>query len=481
MQDRHELDSMFYPKSVAIVGASPNPGGFGGTFFLTRIIDSGFSGAIYPVNSKAPEVQGFKAYPDMKSLPEPVDFVIIATPAGTVPQILEDCITAGVKNVHIFTSGFGETGEEEGRRLEEKITEIIRRGGLQVVGPNCMGIYVPASKLTGWGVKPEGTGSIAFVSQSGGHGEFLTGYAQGLGINFSKIISYGNASGLQAVDFLEYLADDPDTSIITMYLEGIEDGSRFTQLVRTINRIKPVLIWKGGLTESGSRAVVAHTGSLAGEGRAWDAFFAQTGAIRVFSLEDILDVAMAFYLTPPRGRRVLLLGGGGGNSVAAADICDREGLEVPRLSEKTQKELNAFIRLAGNSVRNPLDVWEVMENIDSLRSCMELAVADPVIDVVIVDRHVGNIYDDSPTEKQLQQEINDFIIEFAQKNTFNKTLVMSTNLFGNTPEVAASAVMVRKEFATAGVPAYSSQVNAARALSRLIKYHEFQAANQDSA
>jgi len=472
---------MFYPKSVAIVGASANPSGWGGTSFLSRLCDTGFSGAIYPVNSKATEIQGFKAYPNVKSIPEAVDLVTVAIPASGVPQVLEDCVAAGVKNVHIFSSGFSETGEEEDHQIEEKITEIIQRGSLRVVGPNCMGIYVPASKLTAWGAKPEGTGNIAFISQSGGHGEFLTGYAQGLGIHFSKVISFGNACGLQAIDFLEYLADDPDTSIISMYLEGIRDGNRFTQLVKTVNHTKPVIVWKGGLTDSGAKAVVSHTGSLAGESRAWQAFFAQTGAIGVNSLEEILDVAMAFlHLSPPRGRCVLLMGGGGGNSVALADICSREGLEVPHLSEKTRRKLNAFIRLAGNSVRNPLDVWEVLEDLDSLRRCMELAVADPVINMVIIDRLVGNIYDDSPIEAQRQQEINNFIIDFARKNAYQKPLVIATNLFGNTPEVAASAVKVRKEFFTGGVPAYSSHVNAARALSRFIKYHEFQAVSQDS-
>ena len=482
MPNRHKLDTMFYPRSVALVGASSISTGWGGTFFFTQLRKVSFPGKLYPVNPKATEIQGLKAYPNLQSIPEPVDLVIVAVPAVGVPGVLEDCIVAGVKNVHIFSSGFSETGEEEGRQLEERIIEIIRRGGLRVVGPNCMGVYVPSSKLTGWGAEPTGSGPVAFLSQSGGHGEVITSYAQGFDVRFSKVVSFGNACGLQVVDFLEYLTEDEETKIITMYLEGIKDGNKFTQLVKTINRIKPVIVWKGGLTDSGARAIASHTGSLAGEGRVWDAFFAQTGAVRVNSLEEIVDVVMAFqHLTPPRGRRALLLGGGGGNSVALADICSREGLVVPPLADETRKELAKFIPLAGNSIRNPLDVWMVQDNVELLRRCVEIAVADPAIDLVIVDRHAGSGYDNPNSDREQQQrEVNNFIIDFAKRNIYNKPVVVAMNVLSPNPNSIAAAAKLQRDFALAGVPAYSVQVNAARALARFIKYHEFQAATQDS-
>ena len=482
MPGRHELDTMFYPKSVAVVGVSVNPSRFGGAGFVSRLRKVGFPGGIYPVNPNVTEAQGLKTYPDVKSIPETVDLVIVAVPAPRVPEVLEDCIAAGVKNVHIFSSGFSETGEEEGRQLERRITEVIQRGGLQVIGPNCMGIYVPASKLAGWGAKPAGSGSVAFISQSGGHAEMLTQYAQGLGVYFSKVISFGNACGLQVLDLLEYLAEDPETKIITMYLEGIRDGNRVTQLIRTINRTKPVIIWKGGLTDTGSRAVASHTGSLAGSELIWDAFFKQTGAVRANSLEEIVGVVMAFlYLTPPRGRRTLLLGGGGGNAVAMADICSREGLEAPPLSPETRRELANFIPLAGHSIRNPLDVWPAQENIDLFRRCIELAVADPVIDLVIVDRYSDDDDDDEhPDREQQRREVNNFIIDFAKKNTYNKPLVVAMNVLDEAPDRVVLGARMRRDFALAGVPAYSSQASASRALARFIQYHEFQAASRDS-
>jgi acyl-CoA synthetase (NDP forming) len=482
MSEAHELDTMFHPKSVAIVGASSNPLAWGGTSFLRRLLKLGFDGSLYPVNPNDTEIQGLKAYPDVRSLPETPDLIIIAIPASAVPQVLEDCITTGAKNVHIFTSGFAETGLEEGRILNTEITEIIQRGGLQVVGPNCMGIYVPGSKLAYYGAEPVDSGPVALISQSGGHAEMLTDYAQDLGVYFSKVISFGNARGLQAVDFLEYLAQDPETSIITMYLEGIRDGNRFTRLVRSINRTKPVIIWKGGLTESGSRAVASHTGSLAGEKRVWDAFFAQTGAVRADSREEIIDMVMAFlHLKPPRGKRTLLIGGGGGNSVAMADICNREGLEVPHLTEETRKELNTFIRLAGSSARNPVDAWMLQENVDLFHRALELAVADPVIDLVILDKYVWNNEDDDMPREHNQdiEKMNDFLIDFARNNRFDKPVVLSLNGRANAPQSAASVARLWRQFAQAGVPAYVSQQSASRALSRFVEYHQYQQRHAD--
>lgn len=487
MPKTHELDTMFNPGSVAVVGASANPQGFGGTSFVVTLRQVGFPGKLYPINTKAEDVMGLKAYSTVRDIPEPPDFVIIAIPAPGVLGVLEDCVAAGVKNVHIFSSGFSETGEESGRQLETRMIDIIQQGNLRVVGPNCMGLWVPASKLAAWGARPRGTGSLAFLSQSGGHGEILTTYAQSFGVYFSKVISFGNAKGLQVIDYLEYLARDPDTKMIAIYLEGIKDGNRVTQLVKEINRTKPVMVWKGGLTESGSRAVASHTGSMAGEGKIWDAFYAQTGAIRITSLEEIVDVALTFlHLPGPRSRRTLLLGGGGGNSVAYADICSRQGLDVPPLSDKTRNELNTFIGLAGNSTRNPLDVWEVQSDLNQFRRAMELSVADPAIDLAIIDRMVGDFFADDMDEadeerkkfreqyEKRQQEVTDFIIDFAKTHPERKPLVVTINMYGGDVYSASAAVRLRQTFAMAGVPAYGTPESAARALAHYVKYYEFQ-------
>ena len=255
-----------------------------------------------------------------------------------------------------------------------------------------------------------------------------------------------------------------------------------TRLIKDINRSKPVIIWKAGLTESGSRAVASHTGSLAGNNEIWDAFFKQTGAIRANSLEEIIDVVLAFlYLKPSRGKRTLLLGGGGGNSVDFDDICGRQGLEIPPLSEKTRKELNQFIRLAGNSTRNPLDVWMVQREVKLYRRVMEIALSDPAIDLAIVDRVVGglDLFDDDEHPEGDQEkglgEVNDFLIDFARNNPFGKPLAVSMDLYGNDLHCANTAAQLRGKFVTSGVPAYPSLESAARAMARFIDYHEFQA------
>ena len=470
------LDSLFFPKSVAVVGASPSAQGWGGTSFLLQLQKRGYAGKLYPVHPTATEVSGLKCYPTVKDIPEPPDHVIIAIPAPYVPAVLRDCVTAGVKNVHIFASGFAETGEPEGKKLDDEITAIIQGSDLRVVGPNCMGIWVPASRLTAWGADPKGIGPVAFVSQSGGHGEYVSEYAQTLGVYFSKIISFGNARGLQATDFLEYLENDPDTRIIACYFEGMKEGNRVTQLIKRINRTKPVLVWKGGLTASGARAVSSHTGSLAGEERVWKAFFAQTGAVPVNSLDELAETALAFlHLKPVTGRRTLLMGGGGGNAVALADICGREGLEVPRLAEETRRELNTYIRLAGNSTRNPLDVWSVQEDIPQFRKTMDLAVADPNIDVVILDKQVWADDNDDPAHMERHRKVDDYTIELCQHNPYGKPIVVSLTAMGSHRGAAAYRAEMWARYAMGGVPAYSSTTDAARALSRFIAYHEFQA------
>jgi acyl-CoA synthetase (NDP forming) len=476
----YDLNSMFFPKSVAIIGVSADGMGGGGTGFFSRLTRVGYTGKLYPINPKISEVQGYKVYPSVKALPEVPDLVIIGIPATGVPAALRDCIAAGVKNVHIFSSGFSETGEEKGRILDREITGIIQNSDLRVVGPNCMGIYVPASKLAGWGNVPKASGPLAFISQSGGHGQLITDYAQKLGVYFSKVISYGNARGLQAYDFLEYLRDDPETKIISCYFEGMKDGNRVARLIRQINHKKPVIVWKGGLTESGSRAIASHTGSLAGETKIWDAFYAQTGAIRADSLEEIIAAATLFlYSKPPRGRRVLVFAGGGGNSVALADTCSREGLVVPHISEATRKELNKMIRLEGNSVRNPLDIFGVHFDLNTFRRVLELVAVDPMVDILLINRTISDpdngMYH---SNVDVEKHINQFIIDFAKQNIDKIPLVVSLNIHSHSPSPAQSAARVWEEFAHAGVPVFPSTASAARALSRYISYHEYQAKEQ---
>ncbi|MBM3131854.1 MAG: CoA-binding protein, partial [Chloroflexi bacterium] len=340
----------FPPKNIAIVGVSRkddlNFPGYTGIKLLRILQEGRFPGHLYPVNPKAASIDGLKCYSTVSSIPERVDLVTVTVPAATVPQVLEDCAAAGVPNVQICTSGFGESGEEAGKLLDERVREVATRGNLRVIGPNCMGFHVPSARMQMFENVPLDAGPVAFLSQSGGHSRTFILCASHFGIGISKVISYGNALLLEAPDYLEYLADDPETKVICMYLEGVRDGHRFTELAKRVNPAKPIIIWKGGHTPSGARAASSHTASLAGNDRVWDAFFKQTGAIQVGSIEEMTEVAMALLrLGPVAGNRLALLGAGGGDSVAAGDIAAEEGLELPSPSPQTREKLLEFVAL----------------------------------------------------------------------------------------------------------------------------------------
>jgi acyl-CoA synthetase (NDP forming) len=472
-----DFERAFHPRAVALVGVtSDNPASRisrpGATGFMARLMERGFPGHLYPINSKATEILGVKAYPSLASAPQPIDLVIISVPAQAVPAVLEDCIAANARNVHIFTAGFEETGEEEGRRLAQEVKEVIRRGRLRVVGPNCMGIYVPGARLSMW---PEGYtqgGPVAFVSQSGRLAQDYAEYGQQRGIRFSKSISYGNAYGLTASDFLEYFATDPDTRAIGMYLEGVVEGQRFLRLVREVNRSKPVIVWKGGLTVPGAKAVSSHTGSLAGQQRVWDAFYKQTGAVPASSIEEIADVTLALLnLPPPKGRRVGHVGVGGGTSVASADIYAREGLEVPTLTQRTRDELRRFIPAAGTSVSNPLDTALAMREIELLARTVETVAADPLVDIIVVAQHWLMLRFAGP---EFAPKLAAYLADCVKENRFGKPLVVMLRSWTAQPGPVAEVKLLEQDLLQAGIPTYPTEERAVHALARFCAYHEFQ-------
>lgn len=480
-----EFEVAFNPKTVAVVGASRKPQFFGD--FVASLQLAGFPGRIYPINPSAvgEEIHGLKVYHDLVSVPEPIDLVTVSVPVHAVPSVLEDCIAANARNIQIYTAGFKESGEEKGIALEENLQEVARRGGLRIVGPNCMGLHIPASRITTWQMLDPESGPVAFLAQSGGHAGVFILEAPDHGIHLSKVISYGNAAVLDSIDFLEYLATDSETQIICIYLEGVSDGRRLTTLVQEINKTKPVIIWKGGSTDSGSRAAASHTGSLGGEREVWDAFFKQTGAVRIDSLEELLNVTMTFrYLRPPAGNRVALIGGGGGNSVAAADTCDRAGLEVPTFSEKTLKELLSFIPPEGTMLRNPIDIAFLMLDLDVLMRSLESVAADPLIDAVIFTLPPGvfllaatayQAKEKSTFEEAVEKQarvVVDTLTRFDRENIHRKPLiiVLQPGLIRFLP---GQREQLRQELLKSGIPVYFSLEQASNAMGKFLQYHEF--------
>lgn len=378
-----ELERIFYPRGVVVVGAS-NRGENLGRFFLDGFIHLGFE-KIYVVHPREKEVRGIKTYPRVLDISGDVDLAVVASPLETVPQVVAECTEKGVKGVVIFTAGFGEKGSE-GRRLEEEIVGIARRGHTRIIGPNCMGIYCPSSGVSNFPGLPKESGPVGVISHSGSLANMLTMAALAQGIRFSKVVSCGNECDLNAVDFLEYLGQDPETRIIIAYLEAIKDGRRFYQLAREISKEKPIIVLKGGTTERGARAAASHTGALAGSNRIWMAAFAQTGIISAHSAEEMLDYLQAFYYLPlPQGRRVGIVSGPGGPAVTASDACIESGLELAELSQHTKRRIAELIPPVGTSIDNPIDLgmgaaFSPQSYVESIRALGE----DKGVDILLI-------------------------------------------------------------------------------------------------
>ena len=352
-----DLDSMFHPRSVAVVGASPRPMAPSNLHFVYPLLMYGFPGKIYPVHPKADKVHGLPAYRSVLEIPEPVDYVISVIPAPQVPGLMRDCVTAGVKTVTVFTSGFSEVGTPAGARLEKEIAEIARQSGIRLVGPNCLGLHCPKGGLSLDFNIPRESGHLGFLAQSGGNACEIIGAAAERGIFISKGVSFGNAALLNECDFLEYLTGDADTEVIGAYIEGAKEPARLVRALRAAARAKPVVMLKGGATTAGAGVVASHTGALAGRGEMWETLCRQTGVVQVRHFEELIDTLAAFtYLKPPRGRRVGIIGVGGGASVLAADECESAGLEVPVLPDRIRRDLLQYTPPVGVGLRNPLDL-----------------------------------------------------------------------------------------------------------------------------
>jgi acyl-CoA synthetase (NDP forming) len=481
------LEPIFYPKSLAIIGASVDPAKFG-NIILSAITEIGYRGKIYPVNPEGGEINGLKVYTSLQEISGEVDLVILTIPAASVHGALEECLRKGVRGVEILTSGFKEIGSPEGMRMEKELSQIARRG-LRILGPNCFGIYCPESGLTilpGHNFSRE-TGPVGFLSQSGGLCADLGQIAKGLGIRFSKMVSYGNGCDLAACDLLEYFMADKKTRIIAGYIEGLEDGPRFLRILKENKGKKPVILWRAGLTAAGSRAVMSHTGSLSGSSAVWDATIKQAGVSAVDSAEELIDAIYAFcYLPAAAGPRVAVMGGGGAISVAASDSLELLGLSVPLFSPTILEKLKPSFPPVGNSLKNPVDLGNPMIPPSMLRKVMEAAGEDEGIDTLIIIQILYYILfllrhrlgmDDRPLSQfSFQPELLKACQEVREK--YGKAIILVL------PDITTEARMIdletewrreRDTYQAAGFPVFKSLDRAARALTHFIAYQRLRA------
>ncbi len=376
------LEKFFNPDSVAIVGASRQKGKVGYEI-LKSMIDAGYPGKIFPVNPNADEIEGLKCFANLKSLGQRPDLVVIVVPAKAVPDVMQQCASLGVKAAVIITAGFKEVGEE-GKKLEQQVAQIAKRAGVRVIGPNCLGVIVPANKLNAsFGGDLPAVGATGYLSQSGALLAAILDMANANGIGFSKLISIGNKADIDEIDIIEALAADPDTKVIAGYLESITDGAAFVRQAEQISQKKPILLMKSGGTAAGARAASSHTGSLAGSETAYECVFERAGIIRCFSIKKQFDFAQTFATQPlPRGQKVAVITNAGGAGIMAADAVERYGLTFAELSEKTIHKLRSRLPAAAN-VLNPIDVLgDALA--DRYEFALDVAIDGPNVDAVIV-------------------------------------------------------------------------------------------------
>jgi len=384
----YSLEEIFQPRSVAILGASRAPQKWGNVA-ARQLMAGGFPGAIYLINPSVPEILGHQTYRSLRDVPGPVDLAIIATSFLHVSQSVDDCIAHGVKGIVLITAGFSETGSE-GRRLEQELVERCHAHGIRIIGSNCMGLYIHRSRLNTLGmVFPLPVGPIGLISQSGNLGMYFYAQAHLDGLGFTTFISLGNAADVTFPECVQYLSNDPETTVIAAYVEAIQEQTLrdVTRMLHAQGRYKPIIILLSGATEVGVRAALAHTGSLAEVRPDHDTSLLGSGVVRVIRSDELFPVAQALVMQPPTprgGRRIAIIGDGGGSVVASGDAAIRCGLEVPILCEQTQQALRALMP-ARATATNPVDVAGAADE-DPLSFALltEVCLKDPQVDGVII-------------------------------------------------------------------------------------------------
>ncbi|MFP3947944.1 MAG: GNAT family N-acetyltransferase, partial [Longimicrobiales bacterium] len=373
------LRPLFRPRSVAVVGASREPGSVGHRI-LAGLLDAGFQGTVYPVNPNADHVASIRAWPSVTAIDADVELAVVAVPAGVVPSVVADCADAGVEGLIVISAGFAETGEE-GRERQAALLEQVRKHGMRTVGPNCLGLLHtdPSIRLNAsFAPRMPPEGSVALCSQSGALGIAIIALARRLELGLSSFVSVGNQADVAADDLLEYWEEDPGTDILLFYLESFVRPRRFARIVRRVGRSKPIVVVKSGRSEAGGRAAGSHTAALAGSDVAVEALFDQTGVIRAGTLEEMFGIARGLATQPlPRGRSFGIVTNSGGPAILCADALEAAGLVVERLPAETRKELSSFLPSAA-SKQNPVDMIasagpeEYRKAVEAVLSCDEV-------------------------------------------------------------------------------------------------------------
>ncbi len=460
--DFTKLDRAFNPRVVAVIGDKKE------TNYMWLRAQGSFKGKLYSVQIDPKEIEGIKAlgvtnYPSLTEIPDEIDLAIVAVPRAVAFRVLADLINKKVAAAHFFTAGFAEADTEDGREAEQKLKEMAEAADFHIIGPNCMGIYSPAAGVKQSPQQPDRVGPVAFISQSGNHAVNFAAEAHLHGIDINKIVSYGNGTVLEATDYLEYFAADPGIKVIGMYIEGIREGRRFLKVLRGTAARKPVVIWKGGRSEEGARAIASHTGSLAVPMTTFTAAVRQSGAVTVGRMEEMIDTIKALlYLPQVTSDRVAAVGGSGGGSVAVSDAFAEAGLQIPPFSKESYAEFAAFWINVGGGYKNPVDTYNA--NRREMNRILDIMARDANTDNIVAlfaVMHRGPVGQPS-LEAQLAP--------FAHlKQQTNKPVMAIVSGASDAPAVGAALELMGK-LQEMGIPAFPGMERGALALRRAYEY-----------
>ncbi|MDR2116031.1 MAG: acetate--CoA ligase family protein [Planctomycetaceae bacterium] len=380
-----KLDAVFKPQSVAVVGASTKTGTVGNDLLLNLVRDK-FIGKIYPVNPKADEIHGVKVYKTLGDIPDEVDLAVLIVPAKVIPGLVQESKAKGVKGLVIISAGFKESGHE-GAEREKELTKLVREAGIPLIGPNCLGIINPQINLNAtFAAKNAMKGSLGFISQSGALCTSVLDYAEARQIGFSKFVSFGNKADVKETDLLEYLANDPETKVIALYLEDIGDAKRFVEVASKTfwEKGKPILCLKSGRSAEGAKAVSSHTGSLAGSDAVYEAMLKQAGVQRVNSIAELFDLAALYTTQPlPKGNRLAIITNAGGPGIIATDTAIAAGLKLAKLEDSTKEKLKPPVLPEAAALNNPVDVIGDAHS-DRYQAAVEVVMSDPNVDMGVI-------------------------------------------------------------------------------------------------
>jgi acyl-CoA synthetase (NDP forming) len=450
-----EFNPIFYPRSVAVIGASPDFKRLG-YHCLASLIMSQFPGRVYPIHPSLSEISGFKAYPSIKAVPDKVDLAIIAVRTSLVLSILNECAEKGVKGVVLITAGFKEIEDKAGAELQEEVAAIANRANIKIIGPNTFGMvnlhadldasFTPEFSLTQ-------RGDISLVSQSGGFCHLIAPLAMEEHVGLSKIVGIGNRCNVDFADILEYLADDHDTKVIMMYVEGTDNARRLFEVASGVTRRKPIVALKVGRFRSKDEATYSHTGSLAGKYEIYTAAFGQAGIVMADSSTELLDIAKALTLCPlPKGNRIAVLSGQAGPGIIASDICEQHGLVLADFSPQTTERVHELLPpLAMRS--NPIDMGPAWYDWETIRKVIEVVLADENIDGLVLYAAYAS------ANRPLLKEITGLL----ESHAYGKPII---SCFPSPPGVWLEE---KREFERSGVALYPTPERAAKAMVGLVK------------